>query len=646
MAILTESSFMDLAKHHPPLGWHHQHTQWQTRPLGHLSASVQTKPLCQAAQLVGLPAELGDGSGFSNFGDGTDTTTPIFNKLQQFSPTPQSDIQPLWQQAVDLSQNSFQIAQSTDISIDSDGSDSISETTASPTVNRSTGTEIANISSNTLPTISHGEDRRVENKRPSNKQIANPLQQQPLGQHQPLGFNPTTDIAEAITPPIQPSVASPSDISIDQQLQSSRDIALDSDPEITSEHLARTEIPPADDENTFSSNQQTAAPLTDPNSPADIELDINSEPGQESFGIANVPLTDIPEIAEPMQRASAVSPDIDTTTDRLSLQTNDVTPITANPEPSQQADIDDIIQETTPIERTDMSSPAIQPAVEQSQASPRQSFSEQTEPSIALDSSTSNISFPDVSPSIQPQPIAAELPTVIQPSLDSSVEPQTLSESFEAVSDPMTSESEANDGTEVLKTETENFSEVQLAPDQSEVLHQPSENIELPLLDDNSVSDNTAQRIPEISTQQVVSPANEIDDGSTMGLADIQAQHVAIPETQSSGAEPTEILPSELSNVQQESTAPVTPDTLLAPQSDSLEQVIQHRQVDALPSNEEFSGQETNSFSSEQFSLDVEVEQEQSIPSSFLHETQSISPDDTPSFQAKENLQPQLQSPP
>ncbi|ESA38834.1 hypothetical protein N836_30365 [Leptolyngbya sp. Heron Island J] len=81
-----EPAYLDLAKHRPPLGWplQRRHFQWQTFPLGHGTGAASSgestpdvQPLRQAAQLVGLPPELGDGSGFSNFVDDTRYSGPL-----------------------------------------------------------------------------------------------------------------------------------------------------------------------------------------------------------------------------------------------------------------------------------------------------------------------------------------------------------------------------------------------------------------------------------------------------------------------------------------------------------------------------------------------------------------------------------------
>lgn len=670
---------------YPPLGWHRQHTRWQIRPLGHLSnaeqpASIQTKPLRQAAQLVGLPAELGDGSGFSNFANTTDATNSMFSELQskfqQVSPTPQPDIQPLWQKAADLSQSFSQIAQPTEPPLDNKDAitDPISETTATPTIDRSTDAKAKDTSSDPLPTV-------------------NPLQRQPLGQHQPLGFNQSviTDTSTDIAPPIQPRsvVTSPEPNSpIVQQSQSPENVTFSIAPkrEVTSAPLNRTERPSADavadisvdtealenptvslasetttpiqrfpsipsSEFEFSENQQTTT--TPENAPS---LDL--EPEQERPSVADIPTpdaptTDIIETVVPIQRTPAVAPDIDTSTEQLKNQTNqinDAPPIEVSPELSQQNDASDIVQESSPIETTDVNSNAIPQTIEQSQSSLQQSFVEQSEPNSILESSTADIISPEVSP---PTQLATEeLSIVIQPAFENSLDPQSFPETPELEPGFVPSESEANDspeivqlrpesadndGVDVIQPNIEEFSEVQPTPEQSEASHRTPENIALPLFEDKSVPVDTAQMMPEISTQEI-SPVNATDNDKTAKLTDTQAQPIVIPETPPSSPKPIETFQS-LESVQ--------PDLLQEPtiseSSAASEQGIQQRQIEAFPTDDELSESEVNSFSSEQSSLDTRLELERTPPASSPEKSQIISPDETPSFHTEANLQAQLQ---
>ena len=89
-------AYLDLAKQCLPLGWQLQrrHFQWQTSPLGHGAGSAgdsppSLQPLRQAAQFVGLPPELGDGSGFSNFVDSSDSLPDINTVVRNLPPTAQ-----------------------------------------------------------------------------------------------------------------------------------------------------------------------------------------------------------------------------------------------------------------------------------------------------------------------------------------------------------------------------------------------------------------------------------------------------------------------------------------------------------------------------------------------------------------------------
>ncbi|MEM6253790.1 MAG: hypothetical protein AAF821_12790 [Cyanobacteria bacterium P01_D01_bin.156] len=642
--IPAESSSIDPS--FPPLGWHpsHRHTQWQVYPLGHLfktdqPSSVQTKPLRQAAQLVGLPAELGDGSGFSNFTDGIDATSPLFSELQQTSLTPQPDIQPLRQES---SESSFQIEQSAASPKDSDVSDTISEKTISLTIERLAENQAEDISANTLPAIS-------------------PLQRQPLGQHQPLGFNQPviTEPPADIAPPIHPRSAATStepESSIAQQSQTPSNVTVSIAPEaaLTSDHINRAEISAADavedapigtetvdnptpiqrspslpsSEVELADNQQ-AALLSDNNAPLD------PEPTQESSSIADALTTDITEIVDPIQRSPAVSPDIETSTDRLDSQITDVTPIEVNPKSSSLPDTDEIVPASPPIETTDVT-PNVGPDVtQQSQSSLQRSSAEQSDP---------DIESPELSPPIQP--VSEELPAVIQPALG---ELQSFSESPKLEPGSVTpaadgpnalqrrSESTANDGVDVVQSvqsRAEQFSDAQPAPDQSEDLYQPA--VELPLSDNDSAPVDTPQGMPEISAQEVP-PKNRPNDISTAKLTDVQAQHLALPETSPPSSEPTETFqPLESPDLSQESKISElsAPETQLPHHVAPPEQTIQQKQVEALPT------------SPEQPFLEARVDPEQISPPFPVEGAQNISPDETLSSQNEANLQAQLQQSP
>ena len=695
MAIPAESSFIDLAKCHPPLGWHHQHrhTQWQVSPLGHLSntdqsSSVQAKPLRQAAQLVGLPAELGDGSGFSNFVEGAETTRPRFSEFQPVSPTPQPDIQPLWQKAADVSQSSFQIAQPADSPKDNEDLDTISETTVPSTIDTSVDNQAKETSSDTLPVI-------------------NPLQRQPLGQHQPLGFNQpviTETAADDISPTIQPRPVAISPKSdgppIAQRPQSSDDVTFPIDPETerTSDNFNRTEISSTDavadalvgtetseavDNLTDKDNtvSETATPVqrslstqsSDVESPNDLELTppsdnlapLDLEPEQNRTGTANIPaITDLPtpdntETVTPVQRAPEITPDIDTPAVRLlENRAKDVSPIETTPERSQPPDTGEIVQGIAPTETTEASSNIVSEVTEQSQPSLQPSSAEYSEPDSVSEFSAADIVSSEVSPPIQST--TEEVSTVIQPALESSVEPQSFSESSELEPGSVAPESVENDGTEtiqlnpestvndgieVIQARTEQASEIQSVSDQLEVPYRPVENIDLPSSEDTSAPMDTAQRMPEISTQEI-SPVNEPDEVTTAKLTDIQTQP-AIPETLPSSPEPIETfqaLESVQSDLSQEPTIAESfdPESQRSPESFTPEQVIQQRQIEALPTGEELSEPEIKSFTPEQSFLDTMGGLEQITSTSPIEKPQIISPDNTPSFQTEETPQAQL----
>ncbi|MEM7062117.1 MAG: hypothetical protein AAF572_03010 [Cyanobacteria bacterium P01_B01_bin.77] len=233
----TEFPFIALAQQYPPLGWHPQRqSQWQARPLGHLPGpevldtepTLQAQVLRQAAQLVGLPAALGDGSGFSKFVEGAENRA--INLLpRDFQQQPQGtrpNSQSRWQPSVDQVQRQdqhitppVQTSESTSgISAAETGSQktgfkepaseesgskeiSIKATESSPTADLTHGTQ------RDLPEINHPEISPFKNSQPNSEDItlARPLQQQPLGQHQSLGFNPSA-IADTEYP-IQPEDA-------------------------------------------------------------------------------------------------------------------------------------------------------------------------------------------------------------------------------------------------------------------------------------------------------------------------------------------------------------------------------------------------------------------------------------------------------
>ncbi|MBX2865162.1 MAG: hypothetical protein KTR27_16540, partial [Leptolyngbyaceae cyanobacterium MAG.088] len=551
----AKSSTIELT--YPPLGWHYQHTHWQIKPLGHLSnaqvaleassttpsSAIQTKPLRQAAQLVGLPAELGDGSGFSNFVDSPDATRGFPEQLQQFTSALQPDIQPLWQEITDFSELSFQPAQPTDNAIES-----ISEAIVSPALDNSTdrSTEVDATASETLPTVNRAEDRGVEYKQPDNKHplAISPLQQQPLGQHQPLGFisPPTiTDIAADRVPPIQPSPAGPlpeSDIATGQQFQSPGDVDLDSEPKRISQRLNRTAPPVSESVVDTFPNHQPADPPTETTFPADtpptdasptddFPIDtfptdiapraIDSEP--ESPDVVDISATDISAPINAIQRTPTISDDINAPTAQLESQSHDISSPAATPEILQPLNTDETTPEKTPIETTDLNATVVQPAEEKAQLSPWPSSAEQSEPDGVSVTSTSDIDSPEISSPIQPT--TGELPTVIQPALDSPA-PTFFAESPE----PDLTESpepDANDGTEVLQARSEPINQAQPVIDPTEAPYAPSDNLELPLSDDTSA--DSLQRMPEIWTQPVVSDPSEIDskidNDSPTGLADI-----------------------------------------------------------------------------------------------------------------------------
>lgn len=359
---------------YPPLGWHPQNrqAQWQIYPLGHLTSgilssisgselgdtpSVQAQALRQAAHIVGLPSELGDGSGFTNFVsnpvDAPDYPTLNFTGDIRKKPDP-----------VQLSNEPIAIL------ADNIATDSISADSKTP--GRSHQSEVG---AEDISDTSAVKDISLDSS------TITPLQRQPLGQHQPLGFKQppitadisttdetTTETTTDTTSPIQRSITT-----------TAANSAIVEPP--TSRTSPEPDVPESD---------ITASGLTESAeiSPA-VFIPENST---ESLGRAEISSAEV--LNTSLSPASAVDGDIDNTVEEIPLGSD--APIQRTPSTPSDSN----------VAAHDANITADQPSVP---SDTTLSLESRLEPS-SVQASTNNMSETDTTERVdENQPVAADL---------------------------------------------------------------------------------------------------------------------------------------------------------------------------------------------------------------------------------------------
>ncbi|MEM8611318.1 MAG: hypothetical protein AAGF93_04810 [Cyanobacteria bacterium P01_H01_bin.105] len=373
MATPTESSSTNSIQQHFPLGWQHRQTQWQTYPLGHLFGPVTnetptpSRSLRQAAQIVGLPAELGDGSGFSNFVDGAGAFNRLPRGLRQLSRVAKSDDEV--QAPVDSSSPKTPTLQK---------SKSVPNTAFEDTVLRDT--------------------------------TANPLQRKPLGQHQSLGFSqpaiadtksidaavqyiPVATTPETITnpelnlPSDHPTTAAENAVSVDKvsAVEEVLEGVSEDGSEDGSEDVLKSTARPVDDVGSTSSTEA-------------IQLNIQTS----SLSFPNTVDNKTPDADIPSQPIStAATSELDLLTNPLSAsETHDDALEHEQIEPNSESE--SFIPQ--PIVSSDANSSAIQTAADQSSPITPQSFSEQPVVNNTLGPNRlTEITSTEAAPTIEPK---------------------------------------------------------------------------------------------------------------------------------------------------------------------------------------------------------------------------------------------------